>query len=117
MAQKMGIYLYLSYFFLRRELSFLAVANFSSRELYNFREGHQGVWGKGFAFPQGVTGFRCELAEHRNPQSCLPVRNTQKGARSLAGQADCSAVTLEVAYSLQISPNVSEFFRNSEMLI
>jgi len=29
------------------------------------------------------------------PQSCLPVRNMQKGASSLAGQADCSALTLE----------------------
>jgi len=29
------------------------------------------------------------------PQSCLPVRNTQKGAHSLAGQANCSTVTLE----------------------
>jgi hypothetical protein len=115
MAQKMGIYLYLSYFFLRRELSSLAVTNFSSRELYNFREGHQGVWGKGCAFPQGVTGFRCELAEHRNSQSCLPVRNTQKGARSLAGQADCSAVTLEGGIPPSNIPHISEFLRNSEM--
>jgi len=30
-----------------------------------------------------------------SPQSCLPVRNTQEGACSLAGQAHCSAVTLE----------------------
>ena len=35
-----------------------SVAKFTSRKLYNFQGGHQGVWGKGYAFPQGVTGFR-----------------------------------------------------------
>jgi len=100
---------------LQTELSSLAVANFTSQKFYNFRDGHQGVWGKGCAFPQGVTGFRCEPVEHRNPQSYLPVRNTQKGARSLAGQADCSAVTLEGGIPPSNIPHISEFLRNSEM--
>jgi len=56
------------------------------------------------------------LAEHRNPQSCLPVRNTQQGARSLAGQADCSAVTLEGSLPPSNNPNISEFLRNFELV-
>ena len=43
------------------------------------------------------------------------MRNTQKGARSLAGQADCSAVTLEGGIPSSNIPHISEFLRNSEM--
>jgi len=74
-----------------------------------------GGLGERMCFPPRGNRIRCELAKHRNPQSCLPVRNTQKGACSLAGQADCGAVTLEGTYPLPATPDISEFCRNSEM--
>jgi len=35
--------------------------------LYNCQDGHQGFGGKDVLSPKGITGFRCELTEHRNP--------------------------------------------------
>jgi len=56
---------------------------------------------------------------------CLPPKGSSLGKAvgrmpyaptcSLAGQADCSAVTLEGAYPLQTTPDISEFLRNAEM--
>jgi Ca2+/H+ antiporter len=46
------------------------------------------------------------------------VRNTQKGAHSLAGQADCSAVTLEGGLPPSNYPRdfgISKKFRNAEL--
>jgi len=54
------------------------------------------------------------------PQSCLPVRNTQKGARSLAGQADCKAVTIEGGIPPSNKPRhfgISKEFRNVKVMV
>jgi hypothetical protein len=52
-------------------------------------------------FPPRLTGFRCELAEHRNLQSYAC--------------SDCSAVSLEGDLPPSNHPDISEFLRKSEM--